>query len=143
MHHRLGLRSLLTHRLHLAGEPETVAALNLYSDAPDAFEESAAWGAGLLGAHGALAVSAQLAEQQAARLERSLPRTREIGVAVGVLMARYGSTRDEALELLRRAGRDSHQPVAAIAAEVIDSEVHRLPPMPTSLGAPWNHIPPA
>jgi len=29
LHHRLGLMSLLSHRLSLAGEPDTVAALNL------------------------------------------------------------------------------------------------------------------
>jgi hypothetical protein len=132
LHQRLGLASLMSFRLHLVGEPETVAALHLYSDAPKAFGDDALTTGGLLAAHGALAVSAQLHRQRAKHLDRALAPAREIGTAVGVLMARYGIPRPEALEMLRAAAQDSHRPVAEIAAEVTDTEIHRLPPMPTA-----------
>lgn len=134
-HQRLGLASLMSFRLHLIGEPETIAALNLYSDAPQAFGDEALATGGLLAAHGALAVSAQLHRQRAQHLEHALAPTREIGTAVGVLMARYRITRPDALEMLRAAAKESHRPVAEIAAEVIDTEVQRLPPMPTATPA--------
>lgn len=142
LHQRLGLASLMSFRLHLAGEPETVAALHLYSDAPEAFCDALAAG-GLLAAHGALAVSAQLHRQRAQHLEQALAPAREIGTAVGVLMARYGIPRPEALEMLRAAAQDSHRPVAEIAAEIIDTEVQRLPPMPTATPARPRAVPEA
>ena len=134
-HQRLGLASMMSFRLHLAGEPETVAALNLYSDAPQAFGDDALATGGLLASYGALAVSAQLHRQRAQHLEQTLAPTREIGTAVGVLMARYRITRPDALEMLRAAAQQSHRSVAEIAAEVIDTEVQRLPPMPTATPA--------
>ncbi len=135
LHQQLGLASLMSFRLHLVGEPETVSALHLYSDAPHAFGDDALAAGGLLAAHGALAVSAQLHRQRAQHLENTLVPAREIGTAVGVLMARYGIPRPEDLEMLRSAAQDSHRPVAEIAAEVIDTEIQRLPPMPTTTPA--------
>jgi len=135
LHRRLGLASLVSFRLHLVGEPETVAALTLYSDAPDAFGDDALAAGGLLAAHGALAVSVQLQRQRARQLEQSLAPAREIGTAVGVLMARYGTGRPQALDLLRTAARESHRSVAEVAAEVVETEVLRLPPMPTATPA--------
>ncbi|MEX5260188.1 ANTAR domain-containing protein [Kocuria sp. CPCC 205263] len=127
LHQRLGLTGPMSFRLHLVGEPETVAALHLYSDAPKAFGDDALTTGGLLAAHGVLAVSAQLHRRRAQHLDRALAPAGEIGTAVGVLMARYGIPRPEALDMLRTAAQDSHRPVAEIAAEVTDAEIQRLP----------------
>jgi hypothetical protein len=135
LHQRLGLASVLSFRLHLIGEPETVAALHLYSDAADAFGDDALPAGGLLAAHGGLAVSAQVHRQRAQHLEQALASTREVSTAVGVLMARYRLTRLQSLEMMRAAAQDSARPMAEIAAEIITSEVLRLPPMPTATPA--------
>ncbi|MEX5258595.1 ANTAR domain-containing protein, partial [Kocuria arenosa] len=135
LHQRLGLASLLSFRLHLIGEPETVAALHLYSDTGDAFGDDALAAGGLLAAHGALAVSAQLHRQRAQHLEQALASSREMSTAVGVLMARYRLTRSQAMELVRDAAQESARPMAEIAAEIVDTEVLRVPPMPTATPA--------
>ncbi|HEV2885713.1 MAG TPA: ANTAR domain-containing protein [Jatrophihabitans sp.] len=54
-------------------------------------------------------------------LQRALSSNREIGAAMGILMARHQLTSDQAFDLLRRTSQHLHRKIVAIAAEVIES----------------------
>jgi hypothetical protein len=60
-------------------------------------------------------------------LHRALNSNREIGAAMGILMARHTLTSDQAFDLLRRASQRAHRKIVAIAAEVIETGVLELP----------------
>lgn len=125
---RLGMTSLMTSRMPLPEDPETTVGLTLYSDALDAFDAHALWVGALLASQASLAVSAQLHRQQLQNLERAVESNREIGAAVGVLMARHGITRHQAFELLREASQNAGRKLAAIATDVVDTGELALPP---------------
>jgi hypothetical protein len=126
----LGVRSVLAYRLTLVAEPELIAALNLYSDVPEAFDAEAQWAGTLLATHAAWAVSMALTQERAANLEVALESNREIGTAIGVLMAVHQLTRDQAHELLRVASQDSNRKLAEIATEVVETGQLSLPRRP-------------
>jgi hypothetical protein len=60
-------------------------------------------------------------------LHRALASNREIGAAMGILMARHQLTSDQAFDLLRRTSQRAHRKVVAIAAEVIETGQLELP----------------
>lgn len=124
---RLGLVSLVTSRVPLPEDPETTIGFTCYSDALDAFDAHALWATALVASHAALVVSTQLQRQQLQNLERALESNREIGAAVGVLMARHGITRHQAFDLLREASQDTGRKLAAIATDVADTGELALP----------------
>jgi hypothetical protein len=126
----LGLRSVLAYRLTLLDDSGAVAALNVYSDRLDAFDDRAV-GAGLvLATHGSLLVTAQLARDKAANLLKAMESNREIGVAMGILMHRHRLDREQAFAVLRVASQDSNRKLAQVASEVADTgmlEIRRWP----------------
>ena len=65
----------------------------------------------------------ETAELEAHNLRRALEHSRDIGTAVGVLMALRKVTRDEAFELLRRTSQDHNRKVHALALDVISTGV--------------------
>lgn len=112
--------SMLSLRLHLEDD-DRIAGLNLYSTETDAFDDSAEMLGTLLATHGALAITAATAREQAAHLERALLHSRDIGVAMGVLMSTHKVTRDEAFNLLRIVSQHTNRKLAEIAADVADT----------------------
>jgi AmiR/NasT family two-component response regulator len=76
------------------------------------------------------AVTTQLRHQPEKRQEQDLVSAQQIGVAIGVLMARYGAGRQEAAQMLRAAAQDTGRELPEVAGEVIETETLRLPPMP-------------
>ncbi len=123
VHDELGLSSVLSQRLTLLDDPGAVATLNIYSDAPDAFDDRAVAMGLVLASHGSLLVTATLARGRATNLMRALESNREIGVAMGILMQRHHITRDEAFDVLRAASQDSNRKLSAVASEVADTGV--------------------
>ncbi|GEO94459.1 GAF and ANTAR domain-containing protein [Kocuria turfanensis] len=126
----VGMRSALAYRLTLVADPDLVAALNLYSDVPDAFDAQTEWAGTMLATHAAWAVSTALAQERAENLELALRSNREIGTAIGVLMAQHKLTRQQAHELLRLASQDTNRKMADIATEVVDTGELSLPRRP-------------
>ena len=59
------------------------------------------------------------ADTEAANLKRALEHSRDIGAAVGVLMAFHKVPQDEAFELLRRTSQDLNRKLYALAKEVL------------------------
>lgn len=113
-------RSMLSSRLYL--DPATpIAALNLYSATPHAFDATCTRAVALLSAHAAPAAALVAERERTANLLRALASNRSIGVAMGVLMARHRITADEAFDLLRTASQHSHRKLRDIAADVAET----------------------
>ena len=111
-----GVTSMLSFRLFVEGD--TLGALNLYSKAPDAFDERSRTVGFVFAAHAALALSTALHNEQMgeALLSRDL-----IGQAKGILMAREGVTADQAFDMLRRASQRLNVKLRDVAGEVVQS----------------------
>ena len=121
VHQAFGVNSMLALRLHLLNETDTVAGLNFSSTTPNAFSEADVDRARILATHAALLVTATQAQYKAANLLKALESNREIGVAIGVLMARHGLTREHAFDVLRHASQNSNRKLAHLAAEVAET----------------------
>ncbi len=102
--------------------------LNVYSSTVGAFDELAERYVWALAGQGALAVVAVRAREQVAQLESALANSRDIGVAMGVLMRANAITREEAFELLREASQQSHRKLAEIARTVAETGTLDGPP---------------
>jgi hypothetical protein len=149
----VGVRSVLAQRLHLHDEPEPIAALNLYSDRSDAFDDHSVGFALILAAHGAAVVGQSVARDQAKNLMLALKSNRDIGVAMGILMQQHRFTREEAFDVLRVASQHTNRKLADIAVEVADTgtlEIRRSsrrvppvdpPPSPGLTGRSGGHDP--
>ena len=119
----VGVRSVLAQRLGLLDESGAIAALNVYAQATDAFDDEAVAMGLVLSTHASLLVTAMLARDRATNLVRALESNREIGVAMGIIMQRHRLTRDQAFDVLRVASQDSNRKLVDIAAEVADTGI--------------------
>jgi len=59
------------------------------------------------------------ANVEAENLKRALEHSRDIGAAVGILMAFHKLTQEEAFALLRRSSQDQNRKLYALAHEVV------------------------
>ena len=123
----LGVRSVLAVRLTDQTSEDLAAALNLYSRDPDAFDESSRLLAMLLATHAAQAVSVALLRDEALNLRQAVETNREIGAAVGVLMATRKLTREQAFDILRIASQNQNRKLRDIATDVVDTGLLALP----------------
>ena len=115
-----GVRSMLAFRLHL-DVADTIAALNLYSRQLGAFDEEAEMVGLLVATHGAAAVNAALNGDRVVNLERALKTNRDIGTAVGILMASHQVTQQQAFDLLAVASQRSNLKLQLVAERVVQS----------------------
>lgn len=124
-----GVYSMLSYRLFLEDDEDEdlIAGLNLYATRKDAFDEDAQTIGTLLAAHGALAISAAAARERAAQLKRALRSSRDIGVAMGVLMTQHKITRAQAFDLLRVTSQHTNRKLRDIAVEVADTGALDIP----------------
>lgn len=106
-------------------EGDKVGALNLWSDTPQRLDDEAANHASVLAAFTSVAVSADHHRLQAATLRQGLHSNREIGKAIGLLMAFHKVDDDKAWEILRRTSSEMNMKVAAVAREIIDHQNRR------------------
>jgi hypothetical protein len=122
----LGMRSMLSYRLgHDIGD--RVDGLNMYSNEVAAFGERSELVGLMLATHGALAVALTANRERVENLQKALLSNREIGVAMGVLMARHRITREQAFGLLRMASQNSNRKLHDVALQVADTGA--LPPI--------------
>jgi hypothetical protein len=132
------VQSMLSLRLYVEDDPR-IAGLNLYSTSADAFDDNAETVGSLVATHGALAIAAATARDEATQLKTALVNSREIGMAMGVVMATYKVTREQAFDLLRISSQNSNRRLVEIATEVVDTGALHLPH--DRAGAPaarWN-----
>ena len=101
-----------------------MGSLNVYRDGPYDWDDSdaaavASFNAILEGLLGR-AVAARRDELVVSQLQGALDRRVVIERAVGALMERHGISAVSAFTALRRAARDRREPVARMAADVLD-----------------------
>lgn len=122
----VGMKSMVATRLLLQSD-DVIAALNLYSDREGAFDDDDEITATLLATHAGIAFQSTWAKGEVRELRRAIDSNRDIGVAMGLLMARLTITRDHAFDLLRIASQRSNRKLVAVAAEVIATGFIDLP----------------
>ena len=110
-------RCVLSYQM-IAGDS---AALNLYAEQPGAYETDDIDLATVIAAHASSLIALHESEDRVANLETALETNREIGAAVGVLMAYHKVTQDEAFGLLREASQRMHRKLRDIASEVVET----------------------
>jgi len=111
-----GARSMLSFRLVVTERDR--AALNLYATGPAAFtDQSVATGA-MFAAYASMALLAAARHDTANHLARALVSNREIGVAMGILMANGRLTESQAFDQLRTASQNVNRKLRDIAADV-------------------------
>jgi ANTAR domain/GAF domain len=127
-----GILSMLSFRLFFedTGTAELLAGLNLYATKPNAFDEVDETVTALIATHGALAISAAEQRRRADGLATALQSNRDIGAALGVLMARLLVTREQAFDLMRIASQRSNRKLRDIAQDVLDSGTLHIPDPP-------------
>jgi hypothetical protein len=112
-----GIRSMMSFRLYL--DEDAYGALNFYSSKPDVFDEAAVAVGAIFASYASLTMLNHLQGDKIMHLNRALESNREIGVAIGILMARTLTTQDEAFTRLRVASQHLHLKLRDIAQEVI------------------------
>lgn len=116
----LGLRAMLSYRMTLE-QAGVIAGLNLYAQEADAFNDRDLAEGLLLVTHAAQAVAAARLRNQVDNLERALASNRDIGTAIGVLMAQHKITRTQAFDLLRIASQNTNRKLREVAQDVIET----------------------
>jgi transcriptional regulator with GAF, ATPase, and Fis domain len=115
----IDIRSLLSFRLFVGDD--TLGALNLYSRAVDAFDQEAHAIGAILAAHAAVAMSTARDRERAEHLERAVESNREIGMAMGVMMASGRQTPEQAFDVLRRASQRLNVKLRDVASTVVET----------------------
>ncbi|MGW5241593.1 ANTAR domain-containing protein [Monashia sp. NPDC004114] len=114
------VRSAIGYRLLLDGDK--VGALNLFSDTPGALSERSADTGAVIASFASVALMAIRAREEAASLRQGLQSNREIGKAVGLLMAAHHISGEAAFGLLRSTSQDLNMKLAHVAAQVIQGQ---------------------
>ena len=114
---RTPVRGAAAFRLVIDGQK--VGSLNLFADEPGALDDSSAEQGAVLSAFASVALSAVQQRERADTLQRGLVSNREIGKAVGLLMAYYKVTAADAFERLRRTSQDLNIKLVEVARQVV------------------------
>jgi hypothetical protein len=123
----LGVGSMMSYRMTADGV--AIASLNVYSGDVDAFDDTAAATGLLLATHGGVAASAVAHRTRAEQLEDALSTSRQIGEAIGILMATHKLNENQAFDLLRIASQNTNRKLREIAADVVQTgTLDVLPP---------------
>jgi ANTAR domain-containing protein/GAF domain-containing protein len=120
------VRSMFGVRIFLGGDDR--GALNFYSTETSAFSELDRGVGAVFSTLASLALQYALERRRSDNLLIALESSRQIGTAMGILMASRLITADEAFEQLRKASQHLHRRVRDVAEEVM--ETGTLPPMP-------------
>jgi GAF domain-containing protein len=116
------VRGMAGFRIVLDGHK--VGALNLFSDTPGVFDAGGAQGA-MLAAFASVALVSVANQERADSLRRGLESNREVGKAIGLMMAAHRVGSNEAFELLRKASNDMNMKLTEVAREVIENAERR------------------
>ena len=111
---RNGIGSLLSIRLLSEGSP--FGALNMYADSTGRFADPDQVELALL--FTVHAANALANARQVAHLETAMTSRHDVGVAQGIVMARYGITANQAFAVLRRMSQHGNVKLREIAREV-------------------------
>jgi len=113
-HELTGVNSILS--LRLFASKDTMGSLNLYSRAPDAFDDEDIAVGSVFAAHAAVALAGATREAQ---LETKADTRDVIGMAKGMIMARQEVSDDEAFDILRRASQRANVKLREVADRIV------------------------
>lgn len=114
----LGFRSMLSLRL-LTDVPDSIYGLNIYGKQPEAFDRQAVLCGLLAGRYASTLVRSSGSRDKILNLEKALESNRQIGIAVGVIMATHRLTPERSFELLRLASMNHNSKLRDIADSVV------------------------
>jgi len=103
----------------LRQEGKRVGALNVFSDTAGALTDHSLEQATMLTAFASVTLAALERGEEATTLRRGLESNREIGKAVGLLMAMHDLDDDRAFEMLAKVSQEMNVKVAEVAAQVV------------------------
>lgn len=124
------IRSAIGYRLFLEGRK--VGALNLFSDEPGGLTSLSADQGAVLASFASVSLLALQAREEAESLRLGLQSNREIGKAVGLLMAAHRVSSDEAFAILKRTSQDLNMKLVHVAAQVVEGQQAQVVPKPTA-----------
>lgn len=113
----IGIRSVLS--LSVPHAKEDRATLSFYSTKRSAFDRQDADTASIMTPFVTIAVTQMVHERDVSTLEVALETSRQIGTAIGILMARHRVTSEDAFGLLRAASKHLNRKLRTIADEVV------------------------
>lgn len=120
--------SMMSHRLFLE-DADTIGALNLYARKPAAFAVLDVTALDDLATHCAIALTAAAEHEQNQNLRVALDTNRDIGVAMGILMATKLVTKQQSFDALRITSQHTHRKLHQVALDVIETgELPRFRP---------------
>jgi len=112
--------SMMSHRLFLEDD-DAIGALNLYSRKRAAFASLDTSVLDVLATHCAVALARAAEHDENQHLRTAVESNRDIGVAMGILMATQLVTKHQAFDVLRIASQHSHRKLRDIALDVIET----------------------
>lgn len=112
-----GVRSLLT--VALTDRHEPLGALNLYSGEQGAFVDPSGVDRAL--AFAALAATALASARRATTMQAAVSSRHVIGMAQGIVMARYEVSQQQSFELLRRLSSTTNVKLRDVAAQIVET----------------------
>jgi ANTAR domain-containing protein/GAF domain-containing protein len=112
-----GVRGMAGFRLRQDGQ--RVGALNVFSDTAGALDEHSLEQAIMVTSFASVTLAAVARGEEATTLRRGLESNREIGKAVGMLMALHDIDDDRAFEMLAKVSQEMNVKVAEVAAQVV------------------------
>lgn len=110
------IRSIMAFQLFIAGE--SLGALNIYAEEPQAFSAEARTLGLIFAAHSSVAWNSARRDEQ---FQRALSSRDVIGQAKGMIMERYRVDAVHAFEVLRKLSQDSNVPLLQIASELVEN----------------------
>jgi hypothetical protein len=122
------IRSVQAHLVRLA--ENDLGVLVLYSSQPGFFTDARCQPGALLADHAAIGLTLLASRHKTEHLTIALQNSREIGQAVGILMATHKVTAEKAFDLLRTASQHGHVKLHQVAKEVTLTGELPQPPTP-------------
>lgn len=113
-----GFHSMLSLRL-LTDLPGSSYGLNVYSRRPQAFDRKAVLFGLLVGTYASSVVVSSASRRTILNLETALESNRQIGIAVGIIMATHRLTPERSFEMLRLASMNHNRKLRDIAESVV------------------------
>lgn len=119
-----------------AGETSGAApggSLTVFTDTPSGFDDVTAWTASILAGQVEAALACAATRGLAGQLQVAVETNRDIGVAIGILMAAQDLTREQAYQVLRTISQHTNRRLAQVAGDLIHAGWRPPPPRP-----PWH-----
>lgn len=117
------VRSMAAFRILMDGRK--VGALNLFGDRPGGLDSASVDQAAVLAAFASVALVAAARDEQARTLREGLDSNREIGKAIGLMMAFHKVGDDQAFDILRTASQEMNLKLSEVARQVVDHHNRR------------------